>query len=715
MLLVVLLAFVGCSKDDMSGGSEADKGKNSIPHLFGTMLPEDQNPTTRGVADNLKLWNKSVFQQGLTVKFLSNPSPEYIEFVKSVAKEWEAVANVKFDFVESNQEAIIRIGFDKVRYMNASWAYTGTDHLKVSDQSKPTVNYSNWLNLSSERKRNDVLRTFGQILGLELEYRHPDFDPGWARLDDGTIDEEEIRLYWQNQLSNYISWADLKKIVLEPLSKQTNNISKTKEYDSNSIMTWLLPVYIANNTALPAYNDPIITELSTQDKNFIISLYGHPEGPVTEVFNKLIEFDYTGKNPVFQVTSTKNLSIQWDSATTGEYVTYVIPTGAKLPYTFTINNSFITAKTRRIAIGEVLLSNESTETSSLITRFDLKDKNDAKNFKIKNSNHALTYVRINGSPNGVSQTFDFTGNVTIKELYLINIENSKVILNGCSDLEVFSTTTTLDPIARPLGYNSKSVAENSPILYGDKISNKSVVEKWPYYPEPKHSLSDGCLTIRNCCNLRLLGLENTMLTNLDLSNLPKLELVYLSSFSQYIAGGSSDAAGLKSLINTLNDRKNRPDMKRGSLVIQQVVNSGTPNSFSNYAFTTSNISNSDYNVITSMLADKNWDFFNAGERLQISLSEGAYGSRLYYKYLNPKIKDLEYEVLITRVVNGKNDLVLYSHNGHYFDENGRPYYSVNCVSSGGSEVSYIVGLKVGVGPDLEFSNSWIDLQEIILY
>lgn len=78
------------------------------------------------------------------------------------------------------------------------WALTGTDHLEVMDkQAEPTVHFAQWRRASDARKRSDVLRAFGQVLGLELEFRHPRFSPGWVTIE-GTdqIDEEMIKEYW---------------------------------------------------------------------------------------------------------------------------------------------------------------------------------------------------------------------------------------------------------------------------------------------------------------------------------------------------------------------------------------------------------------------------------------------------------------------------------------------------------------------------------------
>lgn len=147
-----------------------------------------------------------------------NGTPGYKQLVKTYVQEWEKAADVKFIFVEDDQDALIRIGFDYVPGMMSSWALTGTDHMQAFDnQNEPTVHFAQWRRSSDEQKCSDVLRAFGQVLGLELEFRHPDFEPGWITDPDGNINEAKIREYWEGELADYITWAELKKVVLDPL------------------------------------------------------------------------------------------------------------------------------------------------------------------------------------------------------------------------------------------------------------------------------------------------------------------------------------------------------------------------------------------------------------------------------------------------------------------------------------------------------------------
>ena len=210
LLSVVLLLFAGCSKDETTSSGQADQTEAFVPHFYGAAMLNTPAPATRGVANAMKVWSKPMAANNLTVKFL-NGSAGYQEYVKEVAKEWEKAAGVRFHFVGSDKPATVRIGFDYVPGMMSSWSLTGTDHMQVyGQQSEATMHFAQWRRAGDAQKRSDVLRAFGQVLGLELEFRHPMFHPAWITNADGSVNETAIREYWENELANYIAWDELK-------------------------------------------------------------------------------------------------------------------------------------------------------------------------------------------------------------------------------------------------------------------------------------------------------------------------------------------------------------------------------------------------------------------------------------------------------------------------------------------------------------------------
>ncbi|GKI22447.1 hypothetical protein CE91St19_18490 [Odoribacter laneus] len=585
-LSVVLFVLCGCSNDEMLKPDQPDDENTLfVPHFYGAALLENPAPGTRGVANTLKIWSKPMAEENLTVKFL-NGTERYREFIEEVVKEWEKVAGVRFYFVKDNENALIRIGFDYVPGMMSSWALTGTDHLQVyNQQTEPTVHFAQWRRASDELKRSDVLRAFGQVLGLELEFRHPNFTPGWITDENGNIDETSIRDYWESELGDYISWEELKKIVLDPLQDQTFLISKTDSYDPESVMTWPFYEMIAQNIPLIEFAEDYKTELSVQDKEFIQKLYGSTLGELEPRKNylRLIEFDYTGTTPKFTLTTTKNTAVIWDLEAK-EATNFYLPTDTTTVYKFTATHTFAENKKHRIIIAEILERGQQIPTeSTALTKFDLTNGEGADNFDIKLLNKALWYIRIIGGENFTSQDFDFTGYDNLKELYLVGTLDSRVTVENCDNLEVLATSRFIykpEDVSGPLQTTVLGTSVDNIYLIEGPIAEWPMEDipfaQWPVSAEPAYSLSDlngPGVSILNCSSIKEISLENTRINNIDFSGLSNLEYVYLSSTENYLVGGSSGYNAGEYLVTALSTLPNKSDLPTGIIVLRGVTTS----------------------------------------------------------------------------------------------------------------------------------------------
>jgi hypothetical protein len=86
--------------------------------------------------------------------------------VKNVIKEWEKYANIRFNYVDS-QDATVRITFK--RY-DGSWSFIGRDILTAKPLC-PTMNLS-WVDDTEDISKTDkgvILHEFGHTLGLGHE------------------------------------------------------------------------------------------------------------------------------------------------------------------------------------------------------------------------------------------------------------------------------------------------------------------------------------------------------------------------------------------------------------------------------------------------------------------------------------------------------------------------------------------------------------------
>lgn len=255
VLMGILLIFTSCgNEDDFTSQSLPETAQARSTHFYGVKSVDNQSEL-RGVAQRDKLWSPGTV---ITVKLLSDPY-NMSSSIKAWASQWEQYANIKFDFVTSGN-ANVRIGFDWNDSKWITWSYTGTDCKFVTNQNEATLNFAFWDSASELDKKADVLRAFGQVLGLELEHRHLSFDAGWT---------SRIQQYWEGEIED-IPWAELKQYVFDPIEQR--NIEQTKEYDANSIMIWPFDRKYATNTARD-FN----YELSAQDIEFIKYLYPQAE------------------------------------------------------------------------------------------------------------------------------------------------------------------------------------------------------------------------------------------------------------------------------------------------------------------------------------------------------------------------------------------------------------------------------------------------------
>lgn len=615
LLSTVLFLLCSCSNDDGLKPGQPD-GENTamIPHFYGMARLENPAPETRGVANTQKVWHKSMAKEKLTVKFL-NGTERYQAQVKEVVREWEKAAGVRFNFVKDDQDALIRVGFDYIPGMMSSWAITGTDHLQLYDQQQePTIHFARWRRSPDQLKYSDVLRAFGQALGLELEFRHPTFDPGWITDENGNVDEARIREYWERELKNYITWEELKKMVLDPLQDQPSLIYKTDSYDPESVMTWPLYEMIAKNIPLIEFEDDYKTELSALDKKFIQEIYGPTLGefyPEDRYLN-LIEFDYTGTTPEFTLTTNKNIAVIWDQDAE-EATNYYLPTNVSTEYTFTATHTFAENKKHRIIIAEFLDWGQEIPTeSTALTAFDLTHGVGAENFDIKLLNKALESIRIIGGEGFISQEFNLTGYNNLRELYLVGTLDSRVTLENCENLEIFATSRSVykpQTLKGPSGLTVASTPEangyykvEGPVA---EWANESIsIPEGIGKAEPTYSLSDlngPGITIRNCGNLKEISLENTRVKNIDFSNLPHLEYIYLSSTQSYlVSGGSKDNNG-EYLCAAFSTLENRKDLPSGVIVLRGITRGTNP---ADYMYVFLNLEK--FIQIDNQFKSKNW-------------------------------------------------------------------------------------------------------------
>ncbi|RON12974.1 peptidase M12 [Pseudomonas frederiksbergensis] len=138
------------------------------------------NRKKRSIGEHTKYW-----QVGKTLKILVfSYNEESFEAIKKGASKWLPYVNLKFDFIEMDEEDIyqsdqflgdIRVDFQP--YMNGSGgSRIGTDTITGNPQASSMTLGTDF---SSPRYEYAVTHEFGHALGLLHEHQHPETEVPW--------------------------------------------------------------------------------------------------------------------------------------------------------------------------------------------------------------------------------------------------------------------------------------------------------------------------------------------------------------------------------------------------------------------------------------------------------------------------------------------------------------------------------------------------------
>jgi len=214
---------------------------------------------TRAAVERMKLWENG---RTLKVKFLDG-DPAVQAKVQAVAREWEAIANLKLEFVGSGT-AQIRVSFAEQGF---SWSTVGTDALTVA-ASKATMNYG-WLEPDTPlREYQRVVRhEFGHALGMIHEHQNP------AAQGQIPWDKPKVYAYYAQQ-----GWTkeDVDFNIFEVYSEDSTNHTA---FDPTSIMEYAIPDSLTIGSYAVGWN----TEFSAMDISFMKRQYPKNAPAVAEL------------------------------------------------------------------------------------------------------------------------------------------------------------------------------------------------------------------------------------------------------------------------------------------------------------------------------------------------------------------------------------------------------------------------------------------------
>ena len=207
----------------------------------------------RAAVERMKLWENG---RHLRAAFVDGV-PDVQNRVASIAKEWEAIANLTLDFVPAGGPAEIRVSFAVKGF---SMSAVGTDALTTTS-SEATMNYG-WLepNTSLREYQRVVRHEFGHALGMIHEHQNP--------AAQGSIpwDKPKVYAYYAQQ-----GWskADVDSNIFEVYSEDSTNHTA---FDPTSIMEYAVPDSLTIGSYAIGWN----TEFSPADIEFMRRQY--PKG-----------------------------------------------------------------------------------------------------------------------------------------------------------------------------------------------------------------------------------------------------------------------------------------------------------------------------------------------------------------------------------------------------------------------------------------------------
>ena len=241
----------GGSVDAVDGTAASEEAaiRERFDNIRVTPLSGARTSRPRAAVERFKLWQNG---RRLRVRFLDGLA-DVQEKVAAIAKEWEEVANIHFDFVAGNT-AELRISFAEKGF---SWSTVGTDALTVPS-TRQTMNYG-WLEPDTPiREYQRVVRhEFGHALGMIHEHQNP------AAAGQIPWDKPKVYEYYAQQ-----GWTeeDVDQNIFDVYDEDTTNFT---EFDTTSIMQYAIPDSITIGTYSVGWN----TALSELDRSFMAEQY----------------------------------------------------------------------------------------------------------------------------------------------------------------------------------------------------------------------------------------------------------------------------------------------------------------------------------------------------------------------------------------------------------------------------------------------------------
>lgn len=211
----------------------------------------------RSIGEHTKFWSI-----GKTLKILVYTFNELsFEIVKQGANKWLPYVNLKFEFIEMDEEDVfnseeflgdIRVDFQPHRKDGGSSAL-GTDSL-TGHPHNPSMSLGT--DFSSSMFEYTVIHEFGHALGLNHAHQHPDANIPW--------DREKAYYHYAKIAEMSKAQVDAQVFPIERVPSQTY-----APYDRHSVMHY----QVFNELTVGDWHQPINKNISAGDIAFMRQIY----------------------------------------------------------------------------------------------------------------------------------------------------------------------------------------------------------------------------------------------------------------------------------------------------------------------------------------------------------------------------------------------------------------------------------------------------------
>jgi hypothetical protein len=258
-----------------------------------------EEPKTEADAFRLAVVTSKLWRPGRTLRIAFSGGADGLRTrVLDYAKQWLAHAFVRFERVNDDKDAEIRIAFAR----SGHWSSVGTDALGV-ERLLPTMNLQLTPHSAEETIRRATLHEFGHVLGCLHEHQSLGAAIPW--------NEQAVFARYSGP-PNHWDEATTRSQVIDHYTDLPSQFSK---FDTTSIMIYPIPKELTDGVFEVAWN----TQLSETDRTFIAKRYPRVEvdGPEIPVDGSEVAGHIAAPGAMNQFLFTINVAGTYVIRTTG--------------------------------------------------------------------------------------------------------------------------------------------------------------------------------------------------------------------------------------------------------------------------------------------------------------------------------------------------------------------------------------------------------------